>query len=409
MRIGVLTFYREVNFGANLQALSTFCYLKNKGHEPIFVLYQTDESLYLTDKRNRNNILQMREHYKFVDKVIETQTEVCKNSDDINNAINKYGLQAIIVGSDAVLQHHPLITRIKNGSRKPITILKVVPERLFPNPFWGIGIKSNIPMGLFSVSSQDSDFSHFGNKTKRLMSDALKRMKYISVRDTWTKKMIEYISSDFVDICITPDPVFAFNQNVSDLIPSKDVILKKYNLPIKYALISLHNQSLSENQLDELKSKFTSQEIECVAFPMPSGIKFKHHFDKEILLPLSPIDWYALIKYSFAYIGSNMHPIVVSLHNAVPCYSIDHWGKTDFWRRPIHDGSSKVYDILRTFGVTNCYSQLSRDHTDVSSSIIFDSIMDFPKKNVEQKAKTFLELYNASMDKLLNALQNKEN
>ena len=33
MRIGILTFYKVANFGANLQALSTFYYLKSKGFD----------------------------------------------------------------------------------------------------------------------------------------------------------------------------------------------------------------------------------------------------------------------------------------------------------------------------------------------------------------------------------------
>lgn len=53
---------------------------------------------------------------------------------------------------------------------------------------------------------------------------------------------------------------------------------------------------------------------------MPTGIGFKHNFDFSITTPLPPLDWYALIKYAKGYIGENMHPIVVALHNAVPCF-----------------------------------------------------------------------------------------
>ena len=39
MNIGVLTFYKVANFGANIQGVSTFCYLKKNGHNPIFLNY----------------------------------------------------------------------------------------------------------------------------------------------------------------------------------------------------------------------------------------------------------------------------------------------------------------------------------------------------------------------------------
>ena len=35
MKIGVLTFLHVANFGANLQATSTYYYLINQGHTPI--------------------------------------------------------------------------------------------------------------------------------------------------------------------------------------------------------------------------------------------------------------------------------------------------------------------------------------------------------------------------------------
>lgn len=38
MNIGILTYYRVANFGANLQAVSTYYYLKNNGYNPLFIL-----------------------------------------------------------------------------------------------------------------------------------------------------------------------------------------------------------------------------------------------------------------------------------------------------------------------------------------------------------------------------------
>ena len=68
--------------------------------------------------------------------------------------------------------------------------------------------------------------------------------------------------------------------------------------------------------MDGLKAKAAEAGLTCVALPMPTGVDFKHTFDYEIPTPLSPLDWYALIKYASAYIGENMHPVVVALHNA---------------------------------------------------------------------------------------------
>ena len=37
MRIGLLTYHWVANYGANLQALSTYCYLDNNGYNPIII------------------------------------------------------------------------------------------------------------------------------------------------------------------------------------------------------------------------------------------------------------------------------------------------------------------------------------------------------------------------------------
>lgn len=112
------------------------------------------------------------------------------------------------------------------------------------------------------------------------MKKALERMKYISVRDEWTQKMFLAISSN-LNIQVTPDPVFAFNQNAEQFIPTEEELRQKYSLPDRYVLVSLHSQSLSEQQLFKLKVGFEEKGLECVAFTMPTGIKFKHPFTKK--------------------------------------------------------------------------------------------------------------------------------
>lgn len=175
-----------------------------------------------------------------------------------------------------------------------------------------------IPAAMMSVSSQNSRYSQFSKSLKSKMRETLANMKYISVRDTWTRDMMLAIGTT-QNIEVTPDPVFSFNYNAGALVPSEEDLRIRFNLPKQYVLVSLHSQSLSVSILDELNQKLKNHGKECVVFPMPNGVKFQHNFDYQVNVPLSPIDWYALIKYSSGYVGSNMHPIIVSLHNAVPC------------------------------------------------------------------------------------------
>lgn len=405
MNIGILTFYKVANFGANIQGVSTYYYLKKIGYNPIFLNYvsvKTENSL----EESYKNSVQTKAHIDFVNSYIENQTENLYNSDDVVAAIDKYHIDAIIIGSDAVVQHHPLLSRIHKGRRKPFYIAHPASERMFPNPFWGCGFADKIPTVMMSVSSQNSKYSQFSKSLKSRMFKTLNNMKYISVRDTWTLNMMKAIGVN-QDVKVTPDPVFAFNYNAGHLVPSEDDIRKRFSLPKDYVLVSLHSQSLTLKTLDELNSMFKAAGKTCVAFPMPGGVRYQHHFDYEIKVPLSSIDWYALIKYASGYVGSNMHPIIVSLHNAVPCFSIDHWGTKDFFNRTVRDGSSKVEHIMGVFGLKNYVKPIDNDICYVEASVIVDAIQKFPCEHVRKVALDKYDEYLKMMGEIMNIITTK--
>lgn len=403
MKIGVLTFYKVQNFGANLQAISTYCYLKNNGHEPIFINYMSNDvyNRYVINKDS----LKWRAHIETVDNIISQQSDVCFNSEDILKVVNMYELDGLIIGSDALLQHHPLISRIRRGKRKPIQIIKKDSDSMFPNPFWGCGLAKHIPTALMSVSSQNSSYKFFSNSSIKKMGETLHDMVYISVRDEWTLNMIKYIDSR-LSPNLTPDPVFAFNANAFRFIPKREDLLKKYRLPSSYVLVSLHYQSLTYEVLCDIKRYYESKKISVVFLPMPNGQKLRHPFDYEISFPIYPLDWYALIQNSRAYIGSNMHPIVVSLHNAVPCFSIDNWGKSDFWGHKKDDGSSKILDILRIFELSENHKFIENFHCQITADEIIEKLNSFPVEKVRNKATVMCKNYMQMMEYIILSIKN---
>ena len=318
--------------------------------------------------------------------------------------VDSYGIECVIMGSDALLQHHPLLSRIRKGKRKPFWVLPVDKSRMFPNPFWGVGLANKVPTGLFSVSSQNSAYKMFSHRIKKRMASSLMNMRYISVRDEWTKDMILSILPN-KNIPITPDPVFAFNQNAGEFIPSKEKLLSKFRLPQNYLLLSLFSQSLSEKTLLELKQKMSQKGVSCVVLHTPTGHGFKHPFDYEVTPPLTPLEWYGLIKYSYAYVGSNMHPIVVCLHNTIPCFSIDNWGRENFWGKKLDDGSSKVLHIMNQFQVGCNHRVIQQGTCHVSADEIVSALERFPKETVKKQAEQYLKKYNVFMADLISSLK----
>ena len=71
---------------------------------------------------------------------------------------------------------------------------------------------------------------------KNKIDETLANMKYISVRDTWTRDMMLAIGTT-QNIEVTPDPVFSFNYNAGALVPSEEDLRIRFNLPKQYVLV----------------------------------------------------------------------------------------------------------------------------------------------------------------------------
>lgn len=409
MKIGVLTFLHVANFGANLQATSTYYYLKNQGHTPIFINY-TSYQVEITNKisqlkkklQNRSISIQTLEHEKFIKEQIKNQTRNVHTCSQVFEVIKEEGIEAVIIGSDAVAQHWPLFSTLKLGKHRPFWIEPLQQERRFPNPFWGVEFSDKIPTAMMSVSSQNSKYPIFTKSVLKRIAKQIDTMTYISVRDAWTKDMM-LAAQPSRSIEVTPDPVFALNYNLGDLIPSENDIRRKFELPEKYVLIGLRSQVYTYEELDKMNELLMSEGKECVAFNIDGVYAYKHPFKYEIKLPLNPLDWFGLIKYASAYIGSNMHPIVSSLTNGVPCFSIDNWGIVDFWGKKKTSKSSKVYDVLSQYGLTDYWCSIENGKCSTTVEKIIEKLHNFPTDKVKQISIKRVNVYKNIMERIISS------
>ena len=284
MKIGVLTFLHVANFGANLQAISTYHYLKNQGHEPVFIDYtswQTEWTKWLA--RTKRRIMgqpfsaQAAEHYQFINEEIQRQISGLHNGRQIDRIVYENAVDGVIIGSDAVAQHWPLFSTLKWGKHRPFWIEPLQQERRFPNPFWGCGFAHHVPTAMMSVSSQNSKYHLFDHRTLKRMARQLRLMKYISVRDAWTKDLMHQAAPE-LQINITPDPVFALNQNLKDKIPTETDIRKRFKLPAHYVLVGMHSQALSLSQLTHLNECMKQEGKDCVAFCITGSKKKRESY-----------------------------------------------------------------------------------------------------------------------------------
>lgn len=347
MKIGLLAYHAACNFGAFLQLLSTVEYIKKQGDEPLVINWIPEDFRKDYEKRS---LLEVRKLYANLRDQYYPMTELCETDKQVAEVIEKEKIEAVIIGSDAVTQHHPLRERIHFPCRRIIYISRPTSDRMYPNCFWGAFrryLKIPVPMTVISGSSQDSKYFYIKGTTKTKMKQSILGFRYMSVRDDWTQKMIEYLTDGEFIPAVTPDPVFAFNYNAAHLLPSKEEICTKFNIPENYVILSFKgNKSVTQEWISEFQTLANSDGLACVKLPYADAPAFGN-IQYTVGDAITPLEWYALIKYSKGYIGNNMHPIVTSITNGVPFFSFDNYGI------PIIDGnrtngeSSKIYHILK--------------------------------------------------------------
>lgn len=363
MNIGILTYHCVPNFGAQLQALSTIGFVKRMGHNPVLLHWYPKDLEEMYDKRIPME--QIACHTQFAKESFPL-SKLCRNEDDLLEEIKSNELDFIITGSDALFKYIPKANRRVFSKRKLryIDLFSPLSVEDFPgNPFfcdYYDRLDRKMPVIAFSVSSQNCPYNKMSRNERKQIGGAMSNFKAITVRDEWTKQMVEHLTGR-KDIQITPDPVFAFNSNCYISVPSKSEVLKKFELPENYVLLSFSDWFIKADYVKGISEELVARGYVPVALPMPEAL---HDFGIEhrIKLPLSPIDWYALIKYSKGYIGERMHPIVVSLHNSIPVYCFDEYGifKESSWfnrKKTYLPESSKTYHIMSRFDLLdNLYS-----------------------------------------------------
>lgn len=408
MKIGLLAYHAACNFGAFLQLLSTVEYIKRQGDEPIVINWIPKDFRKDYEKRSLSEVRSLYAHLR---EIYYPMTRLCETEKQVAIVIEEENIEAVIIGSDAVTQHHPLRERIHFPCRRIIYIAHPTSDRMFPNCFWGSFNKylnKPIPMAMISGSSQDSKYYFIKGRTKVDMKKSILDFRYVSVRDDWTRKMIEYITDGEVVPKVTPDPVFAFNNNALHLVPSKEDVIKKFDIPDDYIILSFKgNKSVNQNWINELQKLANAKGIACVKLPYADAPAFGD-IQYSVGEVVTPIEWYALIKYSRGYIGNNMHPIVTSIANGVPFFSFDNYGIPMIDGKETNGESSKIYHILKKADLLDCRVFIhSKDYNPISPKDALDKIFKFNIEREVEFADLYYKQYEIMMDEVNKSIKRK--
>ena len=352
MKIGILTYHFCCNFGANLQALSTVCFWRRQGHEAVVINWLPPN---LLKRYQRETSPAQQEAHHRISRYYAA-TAPCADSAAVAEIIRSERIDAVCIGSDAVIQYSPLLTWVRPDRRRIFRGFYFQEDNLLSSPYlagFGKYLDSPIPTAMFSVSAQNMPYQHLLAAERAVLRKRLtQNICSITVRDTWTQRFFQQVCGMPLPQ-ISPDPVFGFEDNTGDEIEQPDVI-KRFDLPEKYVLLTLPClAAFGREWREKLAKLFRDEGIACFALPTPGwespdpgeGIGTIH-------LPLSPLEWYALLKQSRGYIGINMHPVVTCIHNEVPFYALDQYAVNNhlFFGGSFDLQSSKTFDLLNRCG-----------------------------------------------------------
>ncbi len=398
-KIGILTHHSVYNFGANLQALSTQECLRKKGYDAYIINWIPKDlhEVYI----NTTPKLQCEEHELFFKKYYRL-TEECYTCKDVARVIEKEKFDGIVIGSDAVTRHFPFSYRYSIG-RKGFRKVYLNSTDYYPNPYWGCFsqyLTKKIPVCMMSVSSQGTYWKDITGWEKNKIGKSLQKCSFISVRDSFTQEAFAYFTDNNVIPQITPDPVFSLNQNLD---------LSEEEKKERYVIFSFKKETMPpESWISQLKMQFNKNNYKVVSLPYPQE-ECCFEVDEKIQLPLSPLDWYNIIKDSSGYIGNNMHPIVAALHNSIPVFSFDYYAVRRNKKSEPEITKSKIYDLLKNANLLDNYYNIQFGYNNIPDyNYVFDKIVSPDKELLKNFSSSMKQQYDLMIQSMINYMENKK-
>lgn len=376
MRVGLITYHWVRNFGANLQALATYLFLSQMGHE-VWVLNYRPQQL-ANAYRQRVSAEQEMMHERLCKSYLQQSPE-CHSKEDLAAFSRRVGLNVVLTGSDAVFRLSKQLAR---------------EDTRFPNPFWLTWTDSDSPSapktGALAASAMGANYYSQPASVREGISDAVRRMAFVSVRDRWTQLMLLAVAHGRCRPALCPDPVVVLD-DVLDM--SHEHEAEPTARHRGYVLLSVYEGMLSTEWIRHFTTIAHSRNLEVLSIPFPEQ-EVDVPVDRVIRLPLSPLSWYGWIKHAAAFVGVRMHPVLCSMVNGVPFLSFD-----TYQRAPLRI-SSKTYDLCAQARVKPlCLSEMQR--RDLTPHQAFEMLASKQQDNAVDYAARSKHVFSSTMGKLI--------
>lgn len=296
MKIGILTYYGDLNFGTNLQAYSTYLMVKSL-HEndeveiiPFHGFYNFNKPFKSTSiKSVLRDCERIRKYAEFRKKYLNIKKD--RTIRDVKKAIsyvNDRGYDRIYVGADTVLE----LDRLRKGE-----------DGL--SAYWLLNVKAE--KIILAASVKNLDYDSLSEKQLEEMRVAVSQFSHIAVRDHASYSLFRHFLSED-KLCYIPDPTFSFDIDYQYV----DAYLKKRNLSIPEKSVFVHTCG-DDNWMMHITDQLHSLGY-VVYSPRPVA------WCDVSLNDMGPLEQMGIYgKFSFV-ITHRFHDGVFCLKNAVPFF-----------------------------------------------------------------------------------------
>lgn len=379
MRIGILTFHLPTNFGANLQAFASSRYFSSIGHEVFVLNYARKEDL---NNVRGTGVVQSAAHRAFVNSHLPLTKEV-KTSTELAALVKELSINLVVIGADAVW---------RSPKDDDVFFAKwlFLDEQL-----------KNVPVVSMSAAHMGVGFKELGEERMKDISSYLSQFKYISVRDEWTRDVVnrDFFKGERHVSVINPDPVFTLRLNGDeDCWDCQGIEKGSYivmTLPLKWCRGRIAGR-LHKLWFSAFKRVVNRAGFKLVELPLPEGVSGLE-FDHTVKYPIDPLQWFLWIRHSRAFIGLRFHAIVSCIANGVPFFSLDSYAEGNAKK-------SKIYNLLKGSEYEN---NRTEELYKVNPLSLFKNLISISRDDIIVFRDEKAELFDQNMNEMLAMVERK--
>lgn len=383
MKIGILTYYGDLNCGTNLQAYATLKAVKEqfpeanveiipfhgfKQYNHPYISNCTPISIIRDFCRINKYRKFRREHLKIKkDRTITSVQEALRY-------INNLHYDAIFVGADTLLELDRLPKDYQGLSA-----------------YW-LSPTIKAKKILLAASSKNTEIHNLTQRQHTEMQSAVKSYTVIGVRDTATKSLLEhFVTPD--NITLIPDPTFSMPIEYNHV----ENYLKKRKVKLSPNCICIHCYK-TDTWAKEVASHLKQSGYQIASLrPMP--------WADIVLNDMSPLEQAGIFKYFKLIITHRFHEGIYALKNGTPPLLYVN-GNTNLKTK---SGNSKYQSLMQTFDLypSNVIDTPTITAQQIISQIpVATEVFDNKKGEISEKIKNLRNQYINFLIKTKELLEN---